>query len=490
MEEDINITILIENTAHKAGLKTEHGLSFWIEYGDKNILFDTGQSNAVMKNAKKLSVNLACTDAIVISHGHYDHTGGLSTTLDIAPKAKIYLHPAATESKFNKKDSNAKYIGMPDSAKKAIEGRHVVWMATPAYIFPGIAITGQVPRMSDFEDVGGAFYVDENCQNSDKLLDDQALFIESAKGLIVVLGCAHSGVVNTLDYISNLTGQNKVYAVIGGMHLLNASQMRIENTIETLKKYEVQKAIPLHCTGQKAVEDFKNTIDDKCLFLGTGDKISFKWGSTLNMSNKELKLSSICESLSRISNSDWVAVKFEKRISTNDIKHVRFCEAVYQSQKKAISLSFADICCDGAKRCFGWLKNNDVKLAQKLSEKTGFDHNVARELVRRTPVLREKFSGISLGKDIDGDVYISYANPASTMKLVRTWQKMTGQNLDSETSGIMSVCGNIAVKSYINQKISISFGCPDSREYGSIEKGQLVIGIPHNLALRICEFSC
>jgi len=275
MEEDINITILIENTAHTAGLKTEHGLSFWIEYGDKKVLFDTGQSNAVMKNAKKLGVDLACTDAIVISHGHYDHTGGLSATLDIAPKTKVYLHPSATEPKFSQKDSNAKYIGMPDSAKKAIRGRHVIWTATSAYLYPGLAVTGQIPRLNDFEDVGGAFYVDEGCKKPDKLLDDQALFIESSKGLVVVFGCAHSGVVNTLDYISNLTGQNKVYAVIGGMHLLNASQMRIGNTIESLNKYEVQKVIPLHCTGHKAIEYFKYAFGNKCMFLGTGDKITF-----------------------------------------------------------------------------------------------------------------------------------------------------------------------------------------------------------------------
>ena len=105
MEEDINITILIENTAHTTGLKTDHGLSFWIEYGDKKVLFDTGQSNAVMKNAKKLGVNLASIDATVISHGHYDHTGALSDVINIASNAKIYLHPLATEPKFNKKDS-------------------------------------------------------------------------------------------------------------------------------------------------------------------------------------------------------------------------------------------------------------------------------------------------------------------------------------------------------------------------------------------------
>ena len=89
-------------------------------------------------------------------------------------------------------------------------------------------------------------------------------------------------------------------------------------------------------------------------------------------------------------------------------------------------------------------------------------------------------------KDIDGDVYISYATPESTMKMVRSWQTITGRNLDTEISGIMSVCGNVAVKSYIDQKISISFGCPDSRKYGGIAKEQLVIGLPHKIALRIC----
>ena len=166
-------------------------------------------------------------------------------------------------------------IGMSDFAKKAIQGRHVIWTATPAYLFPGLAVTGQIPRINDFEDVGGPFFVDEICQKPDELLDDQTLFIESAKGLIVVLGCAHSGVVNTLDYISKSTGQDKIYAVIGGMHLVNASQIRIANTIEAFKKYEIQKIVPLHCTGQKAMGELQKAFGDKCLFLGAGGQISF-----------------------------------------------------------------------------------------------------------------------------------------------------------------------------------------------------------------------
>jgi len=273
MIQNIRITTLVENTASGAGLLAEHGLSFWIEYGDKRILFDTGQSDILIKNAKVLGIDLAETDAIVLSHGHYDHTGGLASVLNIAEKAKIYLHPAATEPKFSKKFSGSKLIGMSDSAKKAIQGRDVIWTATPAQLFSGIAVTGQVPHINNFEDVGGAFFLDENCQKSDKLLDDQSLFIESAKGLIVVFGCAHSGVVNTLDYIRKSTGQNKIYAVIGGTHLANASQIRIANTIDAFKKYEIQKIVPLHCTGQSAVENFENAFGDKCLSLGTGEQI-------------------------------------------------------------------------------------------------------------------------------------------------------------------------------------------------------------------------
>jgi uncharacterized protein (DUF169 family) len=206
----------------------------------------------------------------------------------------------------------------------------------------------------------------------------------------------------------------------------------------------------------------------------------------LCMSNKELQSNQICRKLSNISGSDWIAIKFEKAIPAKNIELVRFCEAVYKARKKPISLALSNICCDGARRSFGWLKDNDAKLAQRLSEKTGTGQNIACELIRSVPVLNEKFAGISIGKNIDGDVYISYANPESAMKLVRSRQKVTGQNLDAEISGVMSVCGNVAVKSYIDRKISISFGCSDSRKYGGIAKEQLVIGLPHKVALRIC----
>ena len=276
MNNDLCITTLVEDTALDGSMLAEHGLSFWIEYGGKRILFDTGQSNMLVKNAKTLGINLAKVDAIVISHGHYDHTGGLSAILDIAPQATIYLHPASIEPKFSRKTSGINSIGMPYSAKKAVQKHHVIWTATPALIFPGLSVTGQVPRINNFEDVGGTFFVDGKCRIPDELLDDQALFIESAKGLVVVFGCAHSGVVNALEYISNLTGRSKIYAVIGGMHLLNTSKERIERTIDFFREYTIQKIGVAHCTGAIAIRRFSDAFQGRCFSCSAGTQISFE----------------------------------------------------------------------------------------------------------------------------------------------------------------------------------------------------------------------
>ena len=276
MNRDLCITTLVEDTTLDGGLLAEHGLSFWIECGDKRILFDTGQSDILVRNAETLGINLSETNAIVLSHGHYDHTGGLSEILAIAPKATIYLHPAAIEPKFCRKASGITSIGIPYLAKKDLQNRHVVWTATPAQICPDISVTGQISRINNFEYVGGGFFLDENSKTPDDLLDDQALFIESARGLVVILGCAHSGVINTLEYISNLTSQDKIYAVIGGMHLLNAPEERIERTIAAFRKYDVQRIGFAHCTGADAVQRFSDTFKEQYFACSAGTKISFE----------------------------------------------------------------------------------------------------------------------------------------------------------------------------------------------------------------------
>ena len=131
-------------------------------------------------------------------------------------------------------------------------------------------MTGEIPRRNAFEDTGGPFYLDRACTEPDPLLDDQALYIETSAGLVVVLGCAHAGVVNTLDYIAELTGRQQVYAVLGGMHLVRASAERLEATVEALKRYGVQKIGTAHCTGMRAATYLWSRLPDQCFECSVG----------------------------------------------------------------------------------------------------------------------------------------------------------------------------------------------------------------------------
>ena len=275
-QNTITITTLVNNIT-SGDLASEHGLSFWLEYNGKHTLFDTGQSDIILKNANLLGIAPAETDAIVISHGHYDHTGGLDAVLDIAPKATLYLHPEALGQKFSRKSDSIKTIGMPEPTKeiiRALAGREkVVWTEKPTEILPGLFTTGKIPRNTNFEDTGGNFFVNEKCTKKDDLWDDQAIFAETRKGIVILLGCAHSGVVNTLDYVAKLTSRNRIYAVIGGMHLLNASDERISCTVDALKQYKVQKISPAHCTGDKAVEKIRSAFPDQICTCYAGSRI-------------------------------------------------------------------------------------------------------------------------------------------------------------------------------------------------------------------------
>lgn len=276
MNEYVSITTLVEDTVSGTGLLSEHGLSFWIEYGDRRVLFDTGQTDLLLENARILGVDLSKTDSIVLSHGHYDHTGGLAAVLDIAPGAIVYTHPAALRPKFGRKNAETRTIGMSDSTKKHVrahaQDERVVWTEAPTEVVPGLFVTGRIPRNTDFEDVGGTFYVDEHCQKADVLPDDQAMFLHTPRGLVVLLGCSHAGVVNTLDYIVKLSEDRRIDSVVGGMHLLIASQDRIRETVNAFHRYNVQNIGLAHCTGANATQQIRDAFPDRCFLCSTGGR--------------------------------------------------------------------------------------------------------------------------------------------------------------------------------------------------------------------------
>ncbi len=273
------ITVLVENTTGGRGLLAEHGLSFWIELGSHRILFDTGQSDMFSRNAQTLGIDLSTADAIVLSHGHYDHVGGLKRVLEIAPAVPIHLHPQALEARFARHEEQSRPIGMEREMADVLDRRIHDGLGSftngPVEILPGVWATGEIPRRSGPEDTGGPFYLDPDCTRRDELLDDQALVLEANDGLVVVLGCAHAGVVNTLNYVAGLFPLRLIRTVLGGMHLMQASRVRIAHTIAAISRHNVQRVGPAHCTGQEASRGLWDALPEKCFVCNVGTQITF-----------------------------------------------------------------------------------------------------------------------------------------------------------------------------------------------------------------------
>lgn len=254
MSQPLTLTVLVENTARRRGLLAEHGLAFWLETADARILFDAGQTNVLSHNAEALGIDLASTDAIVLSHGHYDHSGGLGSVLARAPAIPLFAHPAALDEKYGRNaDGGGRYLGIPADLRHQLAGdSRFVPVEEPSEVAEGCWVTGPIPRRTAFEDTGGAFFTDPECRQTDELIDDQAAFLKTPQGLIVILGCAHAGIINTLNTITQLVPELPIRSVIGGTHLAGASEQRMSQTVKALRDLGSPRLFPLHCTGFQA----------------------------------------------------------------------------------------------------------------------------------------------------------------------------------------------------------------------------------------------
>lgn len=247
------ITVLCENSVGPiSGTLGEHGFACLIVPGEgAPLLFDTGQGLTLLHNALRMNKDLSMVRKVVISHGHFDHAGGLLPLLTEYGPKEVYGHPAIFKPRHRIKDTGECYpIGMPNS-RAELEAAGASFDLSKEFreIVPGIYLTGEVPRVTDFETGDQGLYCDCTGQELDSTPDDQSLVLETSKGLVVILGCCHAGLVNTLEHIAYMTGRRDIYAVVGGTHLGFCSQEQLGKTVSAIQTLGIKKLAAGHCTG-------------------------------------------------------------------------------------------------------------------------------------------------------------------------------------------------------------------------------------------------
>ena len=274
---EIRINTLSENTANY-GFLAEWGLSILVDVDGMRILMDTGMSLSAAHNAQLMGVDLTTIDRIVLSHGHTDHTGGLREVLARRGQIEIIAHPDIWASKYTRRDGQTQeqFVGVP-FVQEELEGRSARFNLTkePVYINEHIMTTGEIPMLTSYEEIENNLFIKEGgLLHQDRLADDLALIIDTDFGLVVILGCAHHGIVNTLRHAQKLTGKEQVYAAIGGTHLFRASDERIEQTIIDLKEMGIQKLGVSHCTGFRASSRLAQEFEGAFFLNHAGNRIT------------------------------------------------------------------------------------------------------------------------------------------------------------------------------------------------------------------------
>ena len=265
MVAEVQLTVLCDN--HGAGaLQSEHGLAFWIETPEQTLLFDTGSGQTLAQNAEHLQIPLDTCELIVLSHGHYDHTGGLAPLWQQGICCPVMAHPSAILPRYSRHpDKPVRSIGMPTeivSQLWQLPSSLRRWCTEPQLLAPYWGSSGEIPRTDPLEDVGGPFFLDAEGFVPDEIPDDLALWFHTPQGLVIVLGCCHSGLINTITHIRRLTGVYKVAGIIGGLHLLHAGEPRLAHTLDFLRQCQLDYVRLGHCTGDGVIERIQRELPD------------------------------------------------------------------------------------------------------------------------------------------------------------------------------------------------------------------------------------
>lgn len=276
MLSDLKLTILCENRVTNPQLIAEQGLAILVETPDNTLLFNTGQTDTIIQNAQALGIDLSSVHSVVLSHGHFDMVGGLPYLLRKVGPLKIYCHPNLFNKKFHITDKGRVEIGVQwEKSELKDLGAKFILKTHPVEIIKDVWISGEIPRLTSYE------YIDETYQERvlesyihDEIHDDMTLIIKTIKGLIILLGCGHAGPVNSIKYAMRVTGINKVHVVMGGMHLHQAPEEKIDSIVYHLIRLNPDYIIPLHCCGFRSINKLYNRLRDRILLFNVGDSFT------------------------------------------------------------------------------------------------------------------------------------------------------------------------------------------------------------------------
>lgn len=280
--EATRIRILCENRAHlPKGILGEHGFAALIRTPDSTLLLDTGQGLSLSANARALKIDLKELDALALSHGHYDHTGGLGQIPRQENVLPIHAHPDIFRDKFLRAEASddPAFIGMPMTREKieATLNARFRLHTSISEIVPGVLFSGEIPRVTPFEPPDPRLMVrTENGLITDPFLDDAALMVETGSGPVVITGCAHSGIVNILEHFAGQTGHKHFHAVIGGTHLdFTDDTGRLRETMDAFDRFDIRLIAVSHCTGNTAAAVLYHRFCDRFAFAGAGWQAEF-----------------------------------------------------------------------------------------------------------------------------------------------------------------------------------------------------------------------
>lgn len=278
----MKVVTLMENTVQDSGLLKEHGLSLYVEKDNKKILIDTGKTGKFIENAKKLNIDIKDIDIVILSHGHYDHGGGLIDFFKINNKAKIYLKRETKEDMYSCYDEKKRYIGVDKLIFEIYKDR-LNFIDEFTEIYENIFIITDIKKEYATPQGNQNLYIRNGKRyEKDNFQHELILVIREKSGITIFTGCAHSGILNMIKTVKKVFKKEKIKAIVGGFHLMIMSSDRsISYNKEEIKiigkkilEENIQKVYTGHCTGEEGYIELKKILENKIDYIYTGKEIN------------------------------------------------------------------------------------------------------------------------------------------------------------------------------------------------------------------------